>query len=134
MGVAADRRRRAWILTIAYVAVIFTVSSIHGSIYLVPPFRLSDKLAHIAEYSGLGFLLTAAYFATLGSSRPRLVPTLAIGTGLIIGGLDELYQFTVPGRSVEFFDWLGDAVGIVLGNRLWSLLHRRRMERRAQEG
>jgi VanZ family protein len=134
LGVAADRRRRAWILTIAYVAVIFAVSSIPGSVHLVPPFRLSDKLAHVAEYSGLGLLLTAAYRATLPKGRSRWILPCVLGTGLVAGALDELYQTTVPGRSVELLDWVADVVGIVLGNRVWSMLHRRRMARRPQEG
>ena len=37
-------------------------------------------------------------------------------TMFIFGVSDELYQSTVPGRIVDFFDWVADALGIVVGS------------------
>ena len=68
---AAAARRRAWVLTIGYIAVIFAVSSIPGAILRVPQFRLSDKVAHIAEYTVLGFLLAGAIRRVLRPHRMR---------------------------------------------------------------
>jgi VanZ family protein len=126
---ARAAERRAWILAIAYVMLILAVSSIPGSILRVPVFRLSDKLAHAAEYAGLGLLLSAAYRKTLSPDRLRWFAPCVIATGFAIGAADELYQNTVPGRAVEFLDWVGDAVGVLLGLWLSNIFNRRKASR-----
>jgi VanZ family protein len=35
--------------------------------------------------------------------------------GVSIGALDEIYQSYIPNRSMSFFDWLADAVGVIIG-------------------
>ena len=87
-------------------------------------FNMIDKLAHSMEYGGLGVFLTVGYIGTLVGEKRKWVTPLVIVTGLCIGVLDELYQFTVPGRSVEFYDWCADAVGVILGNRLATEFYR----------
>lgn len=129
MGAARAAERRAWILAIAYVVLIFAVSSIPGSVLRVPVFRLSDKLAHAAEYTGLGLLLTAAYRRMLAPDRLRWLAPCVIATGFAVGAADELYQNTVPGRAVEFLDWVGDAVGVLVGFWLSSIFNRRKARR-----
>jgi VanZ family protein len=42
--------------------------------------------------------------------------------GLAVGVLDEFYQLSVPGRAVEFLDWVSDTVGVVIGAGL-GMLH-----------
>jgi VanZ family protein len=107
-----ERKIMAWVPAIAYTGLIFGISSITG---LSPPgvqFKLFDKVAHAVEYAGLALFLTLAFRRSLAEGRRRMTPIFVIIVGLVIGVLDELYQFTVPGRSVEFLDWVGDAVGV----------------------
>ena len=47
-------------------------------------------------------------------------------TGVMIGVFDELYQSTVPGRSLEFLDWVADSIGVFLGCRLAVFYYTRR--------
>lgn len=110
-----ERKIIAWVPAIAYTALIFGVSSIAG---LSPPlarFRLFDKLAHAVEFAGLALFLSAAFRRTLPEARRALTPTFVILVGLATGLLDEVYQFSVPGRTVEFLDWVADAVGVLIG-------------------
>jgi len=114
---------RAWIIATAYLALIFGVSSIPQSTLSQTVFRISDKAAHLAEYSGFGLLLTVAFRGTL-SRAPRwvlIVVVVLVGAG--VGALDETYQLTVPGRSRELLDWVADVVGVLIGTGLAAGLH-----------
>jgi len=116
-----DERRRillSWLPAIIWTVVIFGLSSMTVFASSIIKFNMIDKLAHSIEYGGLGVFLTVGYRGTFTDDRRRWVTPLVIATGLMIGVFDELYQFTVPGRSVEFYDWCADAVGVILGNRL----------------
>jgi len=106
---------RAWILVVAYLVLIFGVSSIPQASLSHSCIKVSDKLAHAAEYAGFGLLLM---FALRGSLKraPRWVLMLAVVVlGAAVGVLDEVYQITVPGREGDVLDWLADVFGVVLG-------------------
>ena len=103
---------RYWLPVLAYVALIFTLSSLHGD--KVPSgFPFMDKAAHILEYSLLGLLVGRAIRFTLGGAGPRgLAALLAISLGALVGLLDELYQARVPGRMSDAGDWFTDVAAV----------------------
>jgi VanZ family protein len=75
---------------------------------------MKDKLAHVAEYSILGFLL----FVNIrwAVSRSRVLTFLFLfAVGVSIAALDELLQSYIPGRHMSIYDWFADALGILLG-------------------
>lgn len=76
------------------------------------------------EYALLGFLIHRA-FGVNG------VWAFAAAVGIVsaIGGTDEIYQSTVPGRVSSLYDWLADTGGGVLGAGLRSVLASRRFAR-----
>ncbi len=121
-----ERKLTLWVLTIGYVALIFGVSSIPGTVRFVRHFYLPDKLAHLAEYAGFALVLTAAYRAALTGWRRRLLWLFVLVTGFGVGLLDEVYQTTVPGRTLEFLDWVADAIGTTAGFGVATVLHKRR--------
>jgi VanZ family protein len=92
----------------------------------------TDKLAHFAAYSVLGFLLAR------GADREVSPIWVAIPLGWLIGALDEVYQGFVPGRAPEVGDWVADAIGVTAGFFLYLLIFRtaptraRRAARRTQ--
>ncbi len=102
--------RRGWgALALLYMAGVFWLSSQPGTAVGLPsPW---DKLAHAAEYAGLGFLLARATGA----------PATAWVLAALYGASDEVHQRFVPGREASPFDWLADAaggfVGVWLGRR-----------------
>lgn len=104
---------------IVYAAGIFVLSSIAG---LAPPevgFRLSDKFYHFLEFSGFGFVLIRAFInsdSTLLSSRSLESAALL---GILYALSDELHQYFVPNREMEFWDFLADAVGILTVCLIW---------------
>lgn len=117
---------KVWIPVLAYVGLIFALSSIPN---LAPPTTMTnaDKLAHFTEYGILGWLLVRA----LGHRfRTRLVPAV-LGSVLIGAGIaaaDEMYQGTV-GRHRDPRDWAADATGILVATLIWLLIQRRRAGR-----
>jgi VanZ family protein len=68
-----------------------------------------DKLNHASAFTAL----TVAGCLGFPGSR-RLVLRVLLGL-LALGGLIEIVQYFVPGRSCEWFDLLADAAGIAIG-------------------
>ncbi len=109
---------RTWILVGAYLALIFGVSSIPQDPLSRPCFRVSDKLAHLAEYAGFGLLLTVAARSTFRRARRWVLLVVVVLIGAAVGALDETYQMTVPGRERELLDWVADVTGVLVGSCL----------------
>ena len=104
-GHEAQHRWRV-LLLLLIAAISFLALSPH------PPTGLStgwDKSNHALAFGSLGF----CGFWCVATRRERwaLLP-LAL---LVFGGVIELLQLQVPGRSGEWPDLLADSVGIALG-------------------
>ena len=112
---STDLRARTWILVVAYLGLIFGVSSIPQGQFNPTYFRVSDKLAHLAEYAGFGLLLTFAIKGTFRRAQRWLLMVIVVLVGAAVGALDEAYQTTVPGRERELLDWVADVAGTLLG-------------------
>jgi VanZ family protein len=78
----------------------------------LPGVGASDKTLHFLGYSGLAFLLAAAWIdlrsRLVGAARVLLVVAL-------YGALDEWSQRFVVGRQPDVGDWLADLVGCAGG-------------------
>jgi VanZ family protein len=109
---------RTWILVGGYLALIFGVSSIPQSPLSHTCFRVSDKLAHLAEYAGFGLLLSIASRSTFRRVRRWVLLVVVVLIGAAVGALDETYQMTVPGRERELLDWVADVTGVLVGSCL----------------
>lgn len=123
MDRSTELKLRAWILTIAYLGLIFGISSIPQGPLSRSCVKISDKLAHLAEYAGFGLFFTMAIRRTLRLARPWMLVLVVVGTGAAIGALDETYQLTVPGRERELLDWMADVVGMAVGYVIASILY-----------
>lgn len=68
-----------------------------------------DKAAHFLFYGFLGVL------ATIGWKKAVRWPALPVPIALAIavGAIDELHQWTVPGRNADVVDWVADTAGII---------------------
>jgi len=121
---------RSWIPAIVWTLLIFAVSSIPGAVTATFGVKISDKIAHAAEFAALGLFLTVGFAGTLGIDRSLLVTLSVLAVGFTIGLLDEVYQLIVPGRMTEFLDWVADSAGIVIGNRIAMAYLSRRSARR----
>ncbi|MGH7681420.1 MAG: VanZ family protein [Candidatus Eiseniibacteriota bacterium] len=115
---------RYWLPLLAYIALIFSGSSVHGD--AIPSlFPNMDKVAHLMEYSLLGLLIGRALRATFDSLSPVIFTFATVGLGGMVGLADELYQGHVPGRSRDPFDWLTDLSALALASLIAQYIHRR---------
>ena len=104
-----------YIPLIVYWMILFILTTIPAD--AVPQlFENQDKYEHFIAYCVLAiFLSLALYFqkrSTLISSKAFFFALLFI---LAYGALDELHQLFVPGRYCDFYDWLADSSGGILG-------------------
>lgn len=97
-------------LLFAYAGVIFYWSN-QPSIPIPMRFPHQDKLLHFSAYFILGALAANAFDGLPG--RRRFWVALAFASAY--GVSDEFHQSFVPGRDVDFFDWLADTVGGAAG-------------------
>ncbi len=104
---ARDRALR-WAPVAAWMAVIFTMSSIPGSSL---PGGYSFQ-GHLAEYTVLGALVM---LALRHSPRRLTVALIAVAACSLYGVTDELHQAFVPLRTPDVLDWATDTVGAAAG-------------------
>ncbi len=82
----------------------------------LPTVAISDKINHLLAYFGLAVLLnlTLHFQGKFDLSLNKTaIFTLIIAS--LYGAADELHQLFVPGRYAEFFDWIANFIGVVLG-------------------
>ncbi len=77
-----------------------------------------DKLNHLLAFAALALAACLSYPA---SRRTRILLLCGL---LGFGGLIEILQLFVPGRSSEWGDLFADAIGIALGAALATLVLR----------
>ncbi len=118
---------RYWLPLILYVAIIFLFSSLPLGDTL-QKIVIPDKLIHAVEF----LLLPILFFRLLVFAAPRIFSKYYFFLGMILAALvaaaDELYQSSVPGRFMDFGDFLADAAGIgiaALGWFVWRRIRRR---------
>ncbi len=73
-----------------------------------------DKIAHIFAYLVLGLTLILALKGSFIHLSRKKIFWLVILIGSFYGISDEFHQSFVPGRYVEFLDWVADITGIFL--------------------
>jgi VanZ family protein len=117
-GERAARSSRTWWLGFAiYLTVILAivVAAYLGELPSPPSVfpRRIDMLGHFILIGGLAFFLDGALsFRPLFRQRApwlRLAPTLV----LAVAGLEELAQGLSPNRSMSFYDFVGDFLGVL---------------------
>lgn len=67
------------------------------------------------EESGIDKILHFGAYATLGMIAQSAVSFHSLSIGIGLGTITELLQYFVPYRTVEFFDWLANFLGLGLG-------------------
>jgi len=102
-----------------YYTLIFIFSSRPHPIEIGVP--LFDKWIHLVEFGLLGLLISFGYFKSLKSSL-RIKGTLTFSSGALLGILDEVHQYFVPGRRSDILDATVDTLGIALGIFLYWYL------------
>lgn len=99
-------------LLAGWVALTITLTSIPNPEF-GPSFHGADKIAHFGFYGVAGFLCA---LWRRESGEGRLASALyATAFVALLGAVDEIHQYWIPGRSMEFFDWAADFAGGTAG-------------------
>jgi VanZ family protein len=77
-----------------------------------------DKLNHAIAFTAL------TISGSFGFPRPRQALLYVMGAMLAFGGLIEIVQAFVPGRSCDWEDVLADSIGILSGTAITLALRR----------
>ena len=111
-GGGTVRRRVYFAMLAGWVAFLITLTSIPD-----PSFQVSvpypDKFAHFGFYGVAGFLC-ALWRRESGAGGRRAVVFSALFV-VLLGAADEVHQQWIPGRSMEFLDWVADVAGGTTG-------------------
>jgi VanZ family protein len=129
--------RLGWFAALAYMGVIFALSSVPGEDLPLPQFFLSDKIAHFVTYSILGALIAfRSGITAVLKGNPVTAWTkggwIAPAVGIVYGLLDEVHQLFVPNRNFDLRDWAVDIAGILIGFWLARKWDERRQTRLPQ--
>ena len=103
-----------WLAALLWAAVIFTLSTQSSLPKVGPDFPLKDKIAHLAVYALLGWLIGRALLRGHRLSLPKAAG-LAIILVSLYGVSDEWHQSFIADRTVSAGDWLADTLGGALG-------------------
>jgi VanZ family protein len=107
----SHRVRVAALLLVLYWAALFVAT--HVPVSGVKMGHNGDKVAHFCAYAGLTFLLAWVVYHRRRLTRRDWLVLLIVAA--IYGGVDELFQKFVPGRTADVWDWLADVCGAVVG-------------------
>ena len=114
----------AWLPSLAYMSLIWVVSSIEQPFDLsVVPFK--DKGIHFVEYGVLAFLNARAARRTWKDARWPWLAFVAAGSAFLWGYLDEIHQAFVPGRNAALSDVAANALGALVAVALYLAIERR---------
>jgi VanZ family protein len=112
--------RAAFLLaTLSWAGLIFYLSS-QPSIETPALFPGQDKLFHLIAFGILGFLAMGTLQAAHNGYQPKQLWWVALAM-MLYGISDEFHQHFVPGRSVDAYDVLADAMGGLLG--AWTMYY-----------
>lgn len=112
---ALRRSAALWLPLVAYLGVIFYLSSLSNPFALTGPPPVPAWVLHVAEYAVLSVLVLRAL---AGGFRQRPVPwhyAASLTFCVAVGAADEYWQSFTPERFSTGLDVLTDALGAALG-------------------
>ena len=110
-----------------WAGLIFLASSIPSTKMPHLSVLAYDKLIHGTIFFVFGLLLHRAFEPRSDQKRfPWLRLAIVLFVVMLYGAIDEFHQSFVPGRSVDFFDFLADTIGGVMAVFVLIILSIRR--------
>jgi len=106
--------------SLAWLGMIWTLSSLPSS--SIPSFQVVgfDKLAHIFVYGILGILINP-WLRARKFSRSQVI--FIYSMLILLASADEYHQNYIPGRSVMVYDLMANLIGLGLGSLLLLRRH-----------
>ena len=116
--------------SIIVFAVILAASIIPASeVQMVHLFSLPnfDKLIHTGMYFTFSFVLIYDGFKVKPGLSRKNIYLVSAFTAVLYGGILEIFQSILTrSRSGDWFDFLADALGVVVALGIWSVLKKPR--------
>ncbi len=113
------RRRIYLALLILWVAFTFLLTSLPNPQVEVP-IPYADKVAHFCFYGVMGFLCALWQRESGHGAKASILIGLLFAS--MVGAVDEVHQYWIPGRSMDLFDWIADTAGGGAGALFSALL------------
>lgn len=96
--------------------IVLTILLAMPSQDLPETFEVSDKMKHFFAFFVLSFLLgMSLHFQEKFRNIAKYSVFVVLALASFYGGLTEVIQSYVPGRSCDFIDWMFDLGGVLLG-------------------
>lgn len=77
---------------------------------------IEDKIAHAGVFFVLGYLMVCGFFRRKAKPTPKNIILLFMVIAAVYGALTEIFQeFFFPTRFGDFFDFVADSLGGILG-------------------
>lgn len=114
------------VVTAAYCAVIYYLSSLPDTALPNLSFPGADKAVHAVMYGGLAATLWYGLRRSNEEARRAVLVGVPLVFALLYGLIDEYHQLHVPGRAFDWLDWVADAVGAAValgGVSFWDRNH-----------
>ena len=111
--------------------VILILTGIPGSVFpRVKPVLGMDKVVHVIMYATFAFLCIWGYRSQyIAKDKTQRIKALVLTVIISIayGGLTEIIQeHLVPTRTGDWFDFLADSIGTLLGISVFGLIFRKK--------
>lgn len=111
--------------------VILILTGLPGSVFPhTKPLIGLDKVVHILMYATFAFLCIWGYrsqFVANGKTYRNKALLLAAVISILYGGITELMQeYLVPSRTGDWYDFLADSVGTLLGISVFYFFFRKK--------
>jgi VanZ family protein len=107
-----------WLLPIAYMALIWTLSSFPADEFVALPDLSLDRIIkeslHLVEFGILYLLFVLALFGN-GQLTKKTSLIFAL-IACLYGALDEIHQSFVPYRSATWIDLVKDVIGVTVAS------------------
>lgn len=98
-----------WLPPVAYMALIFYMSSRPAPERLLPEIWNIDKVVHFIEYGILG-ILWFRVLKTVGVNNEQII-FVSFAIAFLYGISDEMHQYFVPERNASVLDAVADGLG-----------------------
>jgi VanZ family protein len=115
---------------IAWALLLFALSSIPDLSSPIHLTKWQDKIDHFIAYAIFGALVLRALSVNRPAASNREF-ALTLTAAILYGATDELHQYFVPGRYMDYKDLTADAVGVFVGAVFYMWLSRRRSRKAA---
>lgn len=111
---------RLWAPFIFWLVLIFALSAYPKALIPQGKYISWDKLAHMAEYSVLGWLTARALLYSGIGWLSRHYVWITIAFGVLYGASDEWHQLYVKGRYASVYDVMADVIGVIIGRFVFA--------------